>query len=164
MNRSFCAVGAGATRKGAECREHWSGPEDIVYCVPGCQHHVEMPAGVQGCPMSSLAPTRTGMPYPMPAPSCPPEHANWDWVTSDGAWFFSSSSVLRLQQTADGLGVQHRERGGGHAPADWAASELLSKRNGSRAAARCCLSTAGYSRLTIRIDGGRRGLATTGRA
>lgn len=76
MDRSFCAVRAGATRKGAECREHWSGPEDIVYCVPGCQHHVEMPAGVQGCSMSSLAPTRTGMPYPMPAPSCPPEHAN----------------------------------------------------------------------------------------
>ena len=43
MDRSFCAVGAaGATRKGAECRERWSGPEDIVYCVPGCQHHVEM--------------------------------------------------------------------------------------------------------------------------
>ena len=36
--------------------------------------------------MFSLAPTRTGMPYPMPAPSCPPEHANWDeLVTRNGA-------------------------------------------------------------------------------
>ena len=117
--------------------------------------------------MFSLAPTRTGMPYPMPAPSCPPEHANMDGLVTRAMglglfFFFSSLSVLLLQQTADGLGVQHRERGGGQAPADWAAPELLSKRNGSRtAAARCCLSTADNSRLTIRIHG--RALATARR-
>ena len=98
----------------------------IVYCVPGCQHHVETPAGVQGCPVFSLAPTRTGMPYPMPAPSCPPEHANRDGlVTSDGAclvflrrlcYYCSGRQTVWASSTARGGGPCAGRLGSTRAP------------------------------------------------